>query len=175
MTNCDILRLSTEISELLDEPITIEEIQSAIGAIKLGKAPCLNGLTAQYYKTLLPSLRNFMHKFFNSLGSNTTFPRDTLLAHIAVIPKEGKNPTACGNYRSISLLNTDLKIFTKLLSSRIQLYLPSLIHLDQVGFVSIRESRDNTTKVLNLLHVLNKTPCVFLSTDAEEAFDRVNW
>lgn len=52
-----------------------------------------------------------------------------------------------------------------------------LIHLDQVGFVPTREARDNTTKVLNLIHRANisKAPCTFLSTDAEKAFDRVNW
>lgn len=117
-----------------------------------------------------------MHKFFNSLGSGINFPRDSLSAHITVIPKDGKDPTLCGSYRPISLLNTDLKIFTKILSTRIQLHLPSLIHLDQVGFVPTREARDNTIKVLNLLHVVNKDkiPCIFLSTDAK-AFDRVNW
>lgn len=34
-----------------------------------------------------------------------------------------------------------------------------------------------TVKVLNLIHVANAThtPCVFLGTDAEKAFNRVNW
>lgn len=52
-----------------------------------------------------------------------------------------------------------------------------LIHLDQVSFVPSREARDNTTKVLNLIHraSVTKTSCVFLSTDAEKAFDRVSW
>lgn len=58
-----------------------------------------------------------------------------------------------------------------------QQHLPNLIHLDQVGFVPSREARDNTIKVLNLLHVVDttKTPCVFVSTDAEKAFDRASW
>lgn len=48
---------------------------------------------------------------------------------------------------------------------------------DQVGFFPSSEARDNTVKVLNLLHVANTThtPCIFLGTDAEKAFDRVNW
>lgn len=77
----------------------------------------------------------------------------------------------------ISLLNTDLKLFIKIIAPRLQNHLPYLIHLDQVGFVPSREARDNTTKVLNLLHVANttRTPCVFIGTDAEKAFDRVNW
>lgn len=122
-------KLPTEVSELMDEPITLEEIQSAKGSIKLGKAPGLDGLTAQYYKALLPSLGKFMHKFFNSLGLGKTFSCDTLAAHIVVILEEGKDPTSCGSYRPISLLNTNLKIFTKLLVTRIH-HLPALILLD---------------------------------------------
>lgn len=120
LANSQMPKLSAEVSKLLDEPITLEEIQSTIGTTKLGKAPGPDGLTLSYYKTSLPSLCKFMHKFFNSLGFNMAFPRDTLSAHIAVIPKEGKDPTSCGSYRPISLLNTDLKFFTKLLAIRIQ-------------------------------------------------------
>lgn len=131
---------------ILEDPTTIEELQGAVRATKQGKAPGPDGLTAQYYKTLLPSLAPYMVKLFNAVGSTVTFAADTLLAHISVIPKEGKNPTACGSYRPISLLNLDLKLFTKILANRIQHLIPSLIHLDQVGFVPTREARDNTTK-----------------------------
>lgn len=65
----------------------------------------------------------------------------------------------------------------KVLASYLQSLLLQLVDLDQVGFIPSREARDNTIKVLNLVHHANKTntPCVFLSTDAEKAFDRVNW
>lgn len=118
-----------------------------------------------------------MLKLFNALGSSASFTAETLLAHISVIPKEGKGLTYCGNYRPISLLNLDLKISTKILANRIQHFIPKLIHLDQVGFVPTREARDNTTKALNLLHAVNvsQTQCMFLNTDAEKAFNRVNW
>lgn len=41
----------------------------------------------------------------------------------------------------------------------------------------MREARDNTIKSLNLIHVakISQTLCVFLGTDAEKAFDRINW
>lgn len=83
----------------------------------------------------------------------------------------------CGSYWLVSLLNTDLKLFTKLLASRIQPQLFQLIHLDQAGFIPSREVRDNTFKVLNLVQHAKKTktPCVFLSTGAEKVFDGVNW
>lgn len=91
-------------------------------------------------------------------------------------PRKGKT-TSCGSYRLISLLNVDLKLFTKILVTRIAQQIQDIIHLDQVGFIPSREARVNTTKVLNLIHVASTahTPSVFLSTDAKKAFDRVNW
>lgn len=169
--------LPTKTRDLLDEPITLTELQLAIGNTKQGKALGPDGLTIQYYKTLIPSLGNHLIKLFNDLSKGSMLHDTTLQAQITVIPKEGKDAAQCGSYRPMSLLNTDLKLFTKKIASRLQLHIPRLIHLDQVGFVPTREARDNTTKVLNLLYTatLAKTPSVFVSTDAEKAFDRVNW
>lgn len=169
--------LPAEVSTLLDDPITLSELQLAIGQTKLRQAPGPDGLTIQYYKTLLPSLGLYMVNLFNNLETANSFHETNLQAHILVIPKEGKDTAYCGSYRPISLLYTDLKLFTKIRATRLQQHLLHLIHLDQVGFVPSWESRDNTTKVLNLLHVANTTnvPCVFLGTNAEKALDRVHW
>ena len=148
-------RLSEGVKEKLEEPIT-KKVEEAIGAMKVGKAPGPDGLTVQYYRTFLPLLLEHMTKLFNALGSTAELTKETLLAYIALIPKEGKDPALCGSYRPISLLNQDLKLFAKILANRIQGYLPDLIHLDQMGFIPEREARDNTTKVINLLQVVNK-------------------
>lgn len=115
-----------------------------------------------------------MVQTFNAMGHGTGFTPETLKAHITVIPKEDKDPSICGSYRPISLLNVDLKLFTKILATRIQPHLTALVHPDQVGFIPTREARDNTIKILNLVHVAghSKTSTVFLGTDAEKAFDQ---
>lgn len=87
-----------------------------------------------------------MVMLFNKIGDGKTFAKETLGAHISVIHKEGKDPTACSSYRPISLLNLDLKLFTKILAVRLAQHLQQLIHLDQVGFIPSREARDSTTK-----------------------------
>lgn len=140
----------------------------------MGKVPGPDSFTVQYYKLLLPTLGSYLVKMFNGLGDSISFHTDSSKALITVKPKD---PTQCGSYRPISLLNADLKLFAKILAMRLQQQLPSLIHLDQVGFVPMEEARDNTIKILNLIHLANlsKTPCVFLGTDAEKAFIRVNW
>ena len=59
---------------------------------------------------------------------------EALEATITIIPKEGKDSTLCSSYRPISLLNSDIKIFAKILAG---------IHADQVGFIPGREGRDH--------------------------------
>lgn len=46
-----------------------------------------------------------------------------------------------------------------------------------MGFIPTREAKDSTTKVLNLIHIAIQShiPSVFVNTDVETAFDRVNW
>lgn len=65
-------------------------------------------------------------------------------SYITVIPKPGKDPSILDNYRPIALLNSDYKIFTKILASRLSRIIPKLINRDQVGFVPGRHSGDNT-------------------------------
>lgn len=71
----------------------------------------------------------------------------------------------------------EVKLYAKILASRLIPLLTSLISLDQVGFIPRREGLDNTKKVLNIHHWLttNEKQGFFLPLDAEKAFDRVAW
>lgn len=75
------------------------------------------------------------------------------------------------------MINVDIKIFSKIISSRLMLLIPSVIHGDQVHFVCGREARNNTNRTLLLIsHAQRqKIPACLLSVDAVKAFDRVPW
>ena len=145
--------------------------------MKPGKSPGPDGYTLLYYKTFQEKLISKFLEAFNSLKEGHQMRRETLGAHIAVIPKEGKDPTVCASYRPISLLNIDLKIFSKIIANKLATNIPSLIHPDQVGFVLGREGRQNTQRVLNTIYLaqVHHKPLALISTDAEKAFDRVDW
>lgn len=161
----------------LNAQITDEEIELTIKSLPSHKAPGPDGFPYEYYKTFLPLLLPHLRKLFNAFLQDTPIPSDMQRSFINLIPKLDKDPSICANYRPIALLNSDLKIFTKLFSTRLNTILPSLIHKDQVGFVPLRQAGDNTRKVIDLVDVANReiSASLLLSLDAEKAFDHLGW
>lgn len=102
--------------------------------MQTGKASGPGGFSS-YYKVFLEELTPHFLQAFNSISLHTAMPRDTLGAHISVIPKEGRDLLQCQNYRPISLINVNLKKFSKILASCLAPLLNELIHLDLAGFI----------------------------------------
>lgn len=76
----------------------------------------------------------------------------------------------CENYYPIALLNSDLKMFAKILANQLLPHIPCLIYRDLTGFLPLCEPRDITIRVLNLIHAARTSSHRLLL-----AFDRVNW
>lgn len=180
-----------DVAQQLELPLTLDEMDNALKQMKVGKSPGPDGFSVPYYKSFTKILLPRFLKAFNLVSQESQrvgeiqehtpsrHPHSSALlqAHITVLPKGDKDPTQTSNYRPISLLNVDVKLYAKALSNRLLGVLPSLVSLDQVGFVPGREARDNTIKAIHIHHWLTKRnqPGFFLSMDAEKAFDRVAW
>lgn len=100
-----------------------------------------------------------------------------LQATIVTLPKPGKPSDTPANFRPISLLNANIKLYAKVLAKRLLSILPKLISSDQVGFIKGQQAPDGTQRVLNILSQAErfKNSTLFLSLDAEKAFDRIYW
>lgn len=72
-----------------------------------------------------------------------------------MIPKPAQYNSIVSNYRAISLLNVDAKIYAKMPASRLLPLLPKLVSLDQVGLIPGREARDNMLKAISIAHWLS--------------------
>ena len=75
--------------------------------------------------------------YFESFDS-LKLPQTLNQASISLILKKNKDPLHCTSYRPISLLNVDFKLLSKLLAVHLESTLPSIISLDQTGFIKNR-------------------------------------
>lgn len=160
-----------------DQPITLLELEKALLTFKNDKSPGNDGLSYEFYKQFWniikqPLLDCFLYSFDKDELSNSQ--KQSL---ITLLEKPGKNRMHLENWRPISLLNFDYKILTKLLSYRIQKYLPKLIHPNQSGFVKGRFIGDAVRIIQDMLEFTNKKdiPGLLLFIDFEKAFDTIEW
>ncbi|GMF63763.1 unnamed protein product [Phytophthora fragariaefolia] len=80
-------------------------------------------------------------KLLNLWYDAAYFPPSFLEADIFCLKKGGASCNAL-NFRPLALLNTDEKIYTRILASRVGITLPDTIHPNQNGFVSGRTIHD---------------------------------
>ena len=96
---------------------------------------------------------------------------------LSLIPKENKIHCFIKNWRPITLLNTDYRIFAKAIANRIKKILLYLINSDQTRFLKgrfIGENIRTIEEVINFTEDENR-PGLLLFIDFEKAFDSLEW
>ncbi|KAI9999450.1 hypothetical protein NQD34_018194 [Periophthalmus magnuspinnatus] len=175
--NLSIPQVSDDHRAMLEKSITLGEIKEAILKMQNSKAPGPDGYTVEFYKTFKDQISPMLLEVFNEALIRGLLPPSFYEASISLIHKSGKDPLEPSSYRPISLLNVDYKILAKILATRLENILPTVISQDQTGFIKDRHLFFNIRRLLNIIYTQeNKNGQeLLLSLDAEKAFDRVEW
>ena len=89
-------KLSKELRDDLDAPITAEEVKKAIDKLPRGKSPGIDGFPVEFYKVYWDKIKVLF------------------ISYVAEVKEEGPpNNRNVSNYRPISSINADVKIITK--------------------------------------------------------------
>ena len=168
-------RVSEESAALLDEPLAIGEFAEALKSCASNKTPGLDGLPYEFYKTFWDVLGQDFFQVFRHCADNGELPTSCTRSVVTLLPKSG-NLGLIKNWRPISLLCTDYKIFSKVLSNRLKATLPEIIHPDQTYTVPGRNIFNNLHLMRDCIRVANlkNLPLAVVSLDQEKAFDRVD-
>ena len=177
LNNLYIPTITEPTAQHLDMPLSLNEITSCIRQMQSNKAPGPDGFPVCFYKKFITQLAPLLLDVFNHSLEQGLLPPTLNQALISVILKKDKDPKLCSSYRPISLLNNDVKILAKVLATRLDSCLSSVISEDQTGFVSGRQLSFSVRRLLNtvLSPSTSKVPEIIISLDAEKAFDRVEW
>lgn len=112
--------LSEKIKKQLNAQITKEEIEEAIINLKTDKTLGPDGFSAKFYKLFKGEITEILQEFMNEILGTREIPHTWQDANILLIPKEALDLKDPKNYRPISLLNLDYKLFTKILAGRLK-------------------------------------------------------
>ena len=139
-----------------------------------GKAPGPDGLSVEFYTQCWPIVKNDFVNLLNQMNSTESIDNRTKSGFITIIHKKGPK-TEISNYRPISLLNYDLKIFPKYLTNRLKPLMTNLSHENQYA-----KPGKQIFSIANLRRDLwwdasdSKLDAYFVLLDFKKAFDSID-
>lgn len=175
--------------EELSEQTTTTDIKEAIRKTKKGKAAGLDGIPYEFWDTLRKT-----HESTNTKNKPTFNCLELLRMAYNDIEKHGtSNKTGfaegwmcplykkgdrreAANYRPITLLNTDYKIYTRILTTKLAPAAQTLIHANQAGFIPGRHIEDQTQTCRTLIDYAEamEENGVIIALDQEKAYDKID-
>jgi hypothetical protein len=170
-------KLSVDNKMFCDKPISQQEILESLKHLSNGKSPGSDGLPADWYKFFWNDIKNLLTNSILYAFEQCELSVEQKRGIITLIPKKNNNRLFLKNWRPISLLNTDYKIIAKVLATRLQEVLPSIVNNDQSGYLKGRYIGQNIRILedVSFFTKHNNLPGVLLSIDFEKAFDCLNW
>ena len=169
-------KLSEQEKQLLEGPITLEELTKALKSFENNKTPGCDGLTKEFYMTFWHDLAPVLLETLNYCTQRHLMTNSQRRGVITLIHKD-KDRTNIANYRPISLLNIDYKLLSKVLATRIKGVINKIVHSDQIGFLEDRFIGEGIRKVQDIIQQIerNEEEGYVLQLDFQKAFDSIEW
>ena len=111
---------------------------------------------------------------FNHWFAQGTIPGSITKGVITLLKKGGRHVwEGLDDYRPITLLNTELKIWARVLANRLQLVISDLIGPEQTYAVKVRSIQDKLHLIREILEGLKDgTEAALINLDYSKVFDR---
>ena len=171
-------RIQQASADELERPIEDEEVQAVMEHLPLGKQAGPNRVPNAVYRCLSKAFAPKLAAILRAAVGGGALPAEMLEGEISVMYKK-KDCEDVRNYRPLTMLNTDYKIYTKILARRMKKVVHEFVSESQKGFTP-DDFIAECSMLLNLIEAwINEEPDerkgLFLFLDMEKAFDRVSY
>ncbi|XP_058775611.1 uncharacterized protein LOC131649884 [Vicia villosa] len=170
LVNADMNRFLTSIP-------SEEEIKNAVFKLNKDGAPGPDGFGGIFYHTYWSIIKkeviDAVIQFFKTGWILPKYNSNNII----LLPKH-KEADTMESFRTIALANFKFKILSKILSDRLATLMPSLISVEQRGFIKGRCIKDcicTASEAINHLHNKAFGGNMALKVDITKAFDTINW
>ena len=157
-------------------PFTMDELENVKKKMKLNKSPGNDGLNFNFYKQTWYFLKQDLFCVLNEIMASNKLGLSMTQGLITLIYKNKGDRKNIKFYRPITLLNTDYKFLTAVLSNRISPFLPKLISTDQSCAINGRFLEDQLIVINDLYDYCKQFnyKSLIMSLDLESAFCKIN-
>ena len=162
-------------SPFLTHDFNLLELSNCLQGFKRGKSPGEDGLPVEFYQTFWDILATDLLTVFTEFQGLGRLP-DSFRSGIVKLLHKKDDKTDLKNWRPITLLNVDCKLFSKLLANRMTVVLGEVIHPDQTCAIPGRKITDSLVLIRDTICYARdrNIRLVVLNLDFEKAFDRVS-
>lgn len=169
--------LNSSMRAEFEQEITLKEVQLALQELASGKAAGLDKLPLELYKVLGTTIIPFLLDLFRGVQYSGIPPDSWKNTNIIIFPKKDKPADNTSSYRPISLINSDSKLYSKILANRLRGVIVHLVSPWQHRFIPGKDTTNHTRRAISLFDVMAGTggQMAMILLDAEKAFDRVSW
>ena len=155
----------------------MDELKVALNQFAYNKSPGCDGMMIELYVHLWDTIAKPYFSAIQHAVANGKLHISARRGILTLIPKRERNPNFLKNWRPLTMLSVDYKIFAKALDNRLKTVLPEVIAKTQTGFMAQRHITSNIIKLMQLMSAANakKTQMLVMIIDFEKCFDTISF